>query len=473
MTRTFILALTALIIGLAQPVSVKAQSAGPNYAVVNANSVNPITNTGGVQAGLGLQLTPNSSGVVRVIAHATGANSTARDGISIQIDYGTGTPPTNGDVVLPAGATAVGQRQTSISSTNGEKNALEIHYIISGLTPGTPYWFDLIEASLSGGAAQLYSIVVTAVELTGGGIAPTASLSASPTAILTGQSSTLTWGSKNAASCTGTNFSTGNATSGSVAVAPTVTTTYSVTCTGPGSSASASATVTVASPTTASLTATPSGITKGQSSTLSWSSTNATSCSGGGFSTNNATSGSVAVAPANTTTYSVTCAGAGGSASASATVTVASPAPTVSLTATPNSITVGQTSALKWSSTNATSCTGSGFNTNNVTSGSAKVSPTATTTYSVTCTGAGGSASASATVTVSKAFAVGARVVTTATVTVRSKPSTTAPTVCTEAAGSTGTIKNGPKNAQGFTWWNVAYDNGCTGWTQQTNLVLQ
>ncbi len=396
MTRTFILALTALIIGLAQPVSVKAQSAGPNYAVVNANSVNPITNTGGVQAGLGLQLTPNSSGVVRVIAHATGANSTARDGISIQIDYGTGTPPTNGDVVLPAGATAVGQRQTSISSTNGEKNALEIHYIISGLTPGTPYWFDLIEASLSGGAAQLYSIVVTAVELTGGGIAPTASLSASPTAILTGQSSTLTWGSKNAASCTGTNFSTGNATSGSVAVAPTVTTTYSVTCTGPGSSASASATV-----------------------------------------------------------------------------TVASPAPTVSLTATPNSITVGQTSALKWSSTNATSCTGSGFNTNNVTSGSAKVSPTATTTYSVTCTGAGGSASASATVTVSKAFAVGARVVTTATVTVRSKPSTTAPTVCTEAAGSTGTIKNGPKNAQGFTWWNVAYDNGCTGWTQQTNLVLQ
>jgi len=69
----------------------------------------------------------------------------------------------------------------------------------------------------------------------------TASLTANPTTINPGQSSTLTWNSSGAASCTGTNFNTGNATSGSTSVSPTTTTTYSVNCSG----ATASATVVV------------------------------------------------------------------------------------------------------------------------------------------------------------------------------------------------------------------------------------
>jgi len=76
------------------------------------------------------------------------------------------------------------------------------------------------------------------------------------------------------------------------------------------------------------------------------------------------------------------------------------PAPTVALTATPASITSGQSSTLSWSSTNATSCTGTGF-TAPGTSGSLAVSPMVTTTYSITCTGTGGtSPAASATVAV-------------------------------------------------------------------------
>jgi hypothetical protein len=74
--------------------------------------------------------------------------------------------------------------------------------------------------------------------------ATTASLSASPTKISSGQSSTLTWSSTNASSCIGSNF-TASATSGSAVVSPTVTTSYSVSCTGDGDSASALATVTV------------------------------------------------------------------------------------------------------------------------------------------------------------------------------------------------------------------------------------
>jgi hypothetical protein len=77
---------------------------------------------------------------------------------------------------------------------------------------------------------------------------PTATLAANPKSIAAGQSSTLTWSSTNAASCTGGGF-TAAATSGSVIVAPAVTTAYSITCTGTGGSATALATVTVGSTT--------------------------------------------------------------------------------------------------------------------------------------------------------------------------------------------------------------------------------
>jgi uncharacterized repeat protein (TIGR02543 family) len=76
-------------------------------------------------------------------------------------------------------------------------------------------------------------------------VTPTATLSASPTSISAGQSSTLSWSSINATSCTGSGF-TASGTSGSVSVTPSVTATYSLTCTGTGgTSAPASATVTV------------------------------------------------------------------------------------------------------------------------------------------------------------------------------------------------------------------------------------
>jgi Peptidase A4 family len=77
--------------------------------------------------------------------------------------------------------------------------------------------------------------------------APTASLSANPKSIAAGQSSTLTWSSVNASSCTGSGFPA-SGTSGNTVVHPSVTTSYAVTCTGNGGSAKALATVTISSP---------------------------------------------------------------------------------------------------------------------------------------------------------------------------------------------------------------------------------
>jgi len=76
--------------------------------------------------------------------------------------------------------------------------------------------------------------------------------------------------------------------------------------------------------TTASLSANPSSVSPGQASDLSWRSTNASSCAGGGF-TASGTSGSVLVYPSVTTAYSVTCSGADGPATAMATVQVHAP----------------------------------------------------------------------------------------------------------------------------------------------------
>jgi len=71
-----------------------------------------------------------------------------------------------------------------------------------------------------------------------------ADINADPLIISTGSSTTLSWSSTGGSSCSGTNFSTGGATSGSIIVQPNLTTTYSITCTG-ASTAVDSITVTV------------------------------------------------------------------------------------------------------------------------------------------------------------------------------------------------------------------------------------
>src|SRR5215469_7071405 len=75
--------------------------------------------------------------------------------------------------------------------------------------------------------------------------------------------------------------------------------------------------------TTASLSAYPTKISPGQASTLTWSSTNASSCTGGGF-TASGVSGKAVIYPTVTTAYAITCTGEAGPATAMATVTVAS-----------------------------------------------------------------------------------------------------------------------------------------------------
>jgi PKD repeat protein len=251
--------------------------------------------------------------------------------------------------------------------------------------------------------------------------APTVTLTATPNSVTLGQSSTLSWSSTNTTSCTASGAWNGSeALSGGVVETPTVAgaQTFTLTCTGAGGSATATATLTALAPVipapTVALTANPGSITVGQSATLTWTSTNATSCSASnGWSGTEALTGTQAVTPAatGTTLYTLTCSGGGGSASASAPLVVsAAPAPTVRLSASSTSITIGQSVIVTWSSTNDTSCTAGGaWSGTQATAGSVTETPSVagTSTYTLVCSGAGG-ATATSSVTVTVQAAAGA-----------------------------------------------------------------
>src|SRR6185369_16464521 len=138
----------------------------------------------------------------------------------------------------------------------------------------------------------------------------------------------------------------------------------------------------------------------GQASTLSWSGiTNATTCAiNNGVGSIACGSGSRSVIPAASTTYTLTASGSGGSITAATSVTVSTdPAPTIgAFTASPMTITRGQSSTLSWSSiTNATTCAiNNGVGSIACSNGSTSVSPASTTTYRITATGAAGTATA-------------------------------------------------------------------------------
>jgi hypothetical protein len=156
--------------------------------------------------------------------------------------------------------------------------------------------------------------------------------------------------------------------------------------------------------------ATPSTIDAGQSSNLSWNTSNATSCTAqGSWAGTRNLQGTMNVTPLANSAYTLTCNGAGGSASRTVNITVNAvapppPAPTLTLSSNPGTVTAGEVSTLRWSSTNASRCEamGSWSGTRNL-QGNRNVTPPATSTYRLTCSGAGGSISAQTTVTVNVA----------------------------------------------------------------------
>ena len=118
-------------------------------------------------------------------------------------------------------------------------------YSNTGLTPSTSYSY-YVRATDAAGNVSGNSNTASATTQAGTPV-PTVTISANPTSVSSGGSSTLTWSSTNATSCTASGgWSGSKATSGSQSITNiTSTATYTLTCTGTGGSGSNSATVTV------------------------------------------------------------------------------------------------------------------------------------------------------------------------------------------------------------------------------------
>jgi hypothetical protein len=181
-------------------------------------------------------------------------------------------------------------------------------------------------------AQSLKHEVITSAQTTvvsdGGGslpVLPAVTLSASPSSTIDqGQTATLTWISSNATSCTASGAWSGSlSTEGSVDVSPSATSNYNISCSGAGGSDSASVTVTVNAPPavsapTLNLSASPSTVSRGGTITLSWSSTDANSCSASGnWSGIKPGAGTESIVISNSVTFTLSCSGDGGSVSRS------------------------------------------------------------------------------------------------------------------------------------------------------------
>jgi len=172
---------------------------------------------------------------------------------------------------------------------------------------------------------------------------------------------------------------------------------------GGGSSSAETAAADGASPPGISLTADPQVVASGETAWISWSTTNADSCTASGaWSGAQPTSGSFRAGPLTATvSFTLSCSGPGGGSVARVAVGVAGEGvPAVQISALPPGVAVGGSSTLSWTSTDATACEASGgWTGNRLLSGSESTGPvTVDTSYWLSCSGPGGNALALTTV---------------------------------------------------------------------------
>ena len=272
---------------------------------------------------------------------------------------------------------------------------------------------------------------------------------ANPTTITKGQTSELRWNVLNAdtVSLDGQTVQA----SGTLTVKPDQTTTYKLTATNKVGTDTAVATVAVnqADIRVNSCFITPASIFKGESATLVYQTTGATSVTIQPGIGSAALNGSVAVSPQITTTYIVTATSQDGrtdTCSAAVTVTDRVGMPRiVRFTATPNQIVQGGKSTLDWSTEGATAVSISTLGTVTL-NGSRDVTPAVTTTYVLTATNTAGSITATARVRVIPAVKI-----TSFTATPPTSPAPGTPVILKCLADNATKVDIQPNNGQGTT----------------------
>jgi len=190
---------------------------------------------------------------------------------------------------------------------------------ISALT--TDSTFNLSCSGAGGSSNKSVNVTVSSPST------PTITLSASPSSLPFNGSTTLNWSSSNTTGCTASgDWSGSKATSGSQTMSTlTTNSNFNLTCSGAGGSANDSVSVTVAAPLpTLSFTANPGTISQNGSTTLNWSTTDATSCmASGDWSGIKGMSGAETISALMIDRqFTLTCSGAGGTVNDTVNVTI-------------------------------------------------------------------------------------------------------------------------------------------------------
>jgi hypothetical protein len=120
-------------------------------------------NTAGVMCGFGAAgsvLTPAATGNILISITGGSAVSSGNTPGNLKLVIGTGTPPANG-AALPSGATVISSTLAAAVRAEYELTGLAL-----GLTRGTQYWIDLLQASpVSNQTLTLTNNTITAVGL--------------------------------------------------------------------------------------------------------------------------------------------------------------------------------------------------------------------------------------------------------------------------------------------------------------------
>lgn len=116
-------------------------------------------------------ITPQTTGRIYVVISGLAGNTNG-NGSAIQLSYGTGAAPANGDANT---GTQIGQIETWTSLTGALTGFLCVHAIITGLavpsinalrvtTAAVPVWLDLTFNAVSAGTATLTKLNICAFE---------------------------------------------------------------------------------------------------------------------------------------------------------------------------------------------------------------------------------------------------------------------------------------------------------------------
>lgn len=133
---------------------------------VSGGSPTGTTSLTGVMMGLGttFHLTPLFSTRILVTIYGAIANTNGSgNGGSLIMFFGTGTAPSNG--AASTGTQGSANLTAFTVATAGQEAPFSITGILSGLTAGTAYWFDLRLTAISVGTASVTNVGVSAYEM--------------------------------------------------------------------------------------------------------------------------------------------------------------------------------------------------------------------------------------------------------------------------------------------------------------------